>query len=99
VAIYHNSIKIISRGKGKSAVAAAACRAGQTITNEYDGVTRDYTRKFSEINRRFNGVRDNLNKVERRTKTLDKSPNEAFSALLMFPTLKHSPSFARTPSE
>lgn len=45
MAIYHCSIKIISRGKGKSAVAAAAYRAGETLTNEYDGVTHDYTRK------------------------------------------------------
>jgi hypothetical protein len=45
MAIYHHSIKIISRGKGKSAVAAAAYRSGETITNEYDGVTHDYTRK------------------------------------------------------
>lgn len=39
------SIKITSRGKGKSAVAAAAYRAGEKITNEYDGVIHDYTRK------------------------------------------------------
>jgi len=39
------NIKIISRGKGKSAVAAAAYRAGETITNEYDEITHDYTRK------------------------------------------------------
>lgn len=45
MAIYHCSIKIISRGKGKSAVAAAAYRAGAQITNERDGVTHDYTRK------------------------------------------------------
>ncbi|MDD3212367.1 MAG: MobQ family relaxase [Eubacteriales bacterium] len=45
MAIYHCSIKIISRGKGKSAVAAAAYRAGETILNEYDGITHDYTRK------------------------------------------------------
>jgi len=45
VAIYHCSIKIISRGKGKSAVAAAAYRAGEKITNEFDGETHDYTRK------------------------------------------------------
>jgi ATP-dependent exoDNAse (exonuclease V) alpha subunit len=45
MAIYHCSIKIISRGKGKSAVAAAAYRAGETITNEYDGIIHDYTRK------------------------------------------------------
>ena len=45
IAIYHCSIKIISRGKGKSAVAAAAYRAAETITNAYDGVTHDYTRK------------------------------------------------------
>ena len=41
----HLSIQIISRGSGKSAVAAAAYRAGETITNEYDGVTHDYTKK------------------------------------------------------
>jgi len=45
MAIYHLSIKIISRGKGKSAVAAAAYRAGDKITNDYDGITHDYTRK------------------------------------------------------
>lgn len=45
IAIYHLSIKIISRGKGKSAVAAAAYRAGEKITNAYDGANHDYTRK------------------------------------------------------
>jgi len=45
MAIYHLSIKIISRGKGKSAVAAAAYRAGEKITNEYDGLIHDYTSK------------------------------------------------------
>ena len=53
LAIYHLTIKIISRGKGKSAVAAAAYRAGETITNHYDGITHDYTTKggivFTEI--------------------------------------------------
>jgi len=39
------SIKVVSRGKGNSAVAAAAYRAGEVIKNEYDGVTHDYTRK------------------------------------------------------
>lgn len=45
IAIYHCSIKIISRGKGKSAVAAAAYRSGEKLTNDYDGITHDYTRK------------------------------------------------------
>ncbi len=45
MAIYHCSIKIISRGKGKSAVAAAAYRAGVKIINQYDGIEHDYTRK------------------------------------------------------
>ena len=45
MAIYHCSIKIISRGKGKSAVAAAAYRAGEKILNQYDGIEHDYTRK------------------------------------------------------
>ena len=33
MAIYHCSIKIISRGKGKSAVAAAAYRSGEKLVN------------------------------------------------------------------
>ncbi len=45
MAIFHCSIKIVSRGKGKSAVASAAYRSGEKITNEYDGETHDYTRK------------------------------------------------------
>ena len=45
IAICHISIKIISRGKGKSAVAAAAYRAGEKITNEYDGMLHNYTKK------------------------------------------------------
>lgn len=49
MAIYHCSIKIISRGKGKSAVAAAAYRSGERITNEYDGMIHDYTRKGDVI--------------------------------------------------
>ena len=45
MAIYHLSIKIISRGKGRSAVAAAAYRAAEIINSEYNGVTHDYIRK------------------------------------------------------
>ena len=45
IAIYHWNIGIVSRGKGKSAVAAAAYRSGEKITNEWDGLTHDYTRK------------------------------------------------------
>ena len=45
MAIFHCSIKIVSRGKGKSAVGAAAYRSGEKFKNEYDGETHDYTRK------------------------------------------------------
>ncbi|MDR3348662.1 MAG: MobA/MobL family protein [Acidaminococcales bacterium] len=45
MAIYHCSIRIVSRGKGNSAVASAAYRSGTRITNEYDGETHDFTRK------------------------------------------------------
>ena len=41
----HFSVNIISRGKGKSAVASAAYISGEKIKNEWDGVTHDYTRK------------------------------------------------------
>jgi ATP-dependent exoDNAse (exonuclease V) alpha subunit len=53
MAIYHYSIKIIKRSQGRSAVAAAAYRSGQTLTNEWDGITHDFTKKggvvYSEI--------------------------------------------------
>ena len=49
IAIYHCSIKIVSRGKGKSAVAAAAYRSGEKLTNEWDGLTHDYTKKGSVV--------------------------------------------------
>lgn len=45
MAIYHLCIKIISRGKGKSAVSASAYRSGEMIKNEYDGIVHDFTRK------------------------------------------------------
>jgi len=49
LAIYHLSIKIVSRGKGKSAVAAAAYQAGAVIRNEYDGLTHDYSKKTGVV--------------------------------------------------
>ena len=42
---FHFSVNIISRGKGKSAVASAAYISGEKIKNEWDGVTHDYTKK------------------------------------------------------
>jgi ATP-dependent exoDNAse (exonuclease V) alpha subunit len=45
VAIYHLSVKSISRLAGRSVVAAAAYRAGQELTDERQGLTHDYTRK------------------------------------------------------
>lgn len=45
MAIYHCSIKIIKRSQGRSAVAAAAYRSGEKLTNEWDGITHDYTKK------------------------------------------------------
>ena len=49
LAIFHSHVQVISRGKGKSAVAAAAYRAGELIQNEYDGVIHDYTRKSGVV--------------------------------------------------
>lgn len=45
MAIYHLSIKIISRSGGKSAVAAAAYRAGEKLTEAETGYVHDYTKK------------------------------------------------------
>ena len=49
MAICHIPIKIIQRSKGKSAVAAAAYRSGTKLTNEWDCMTHDYTRKGGVI--------------------------------------------------
>ena len=45
MAIYHFETKVISRGTGRSAVAAAAYMSCSQILNDYDGVQHDYTRK------------------------------------------------------
>ena len=45
MAIYHLEAKIVSRGNGRSAVAASAYLSCTNILNDYDGVRHDYTRK------------------------------------------------------
>lgn len=45
MAIYHLSVKAISRSAGRSATAAAAYRAGCKIADERTGEIHDYTRK------------------------------------------------------
>lgn len=48
MAIYHMSIKNISRAKGKTAIAAAAYRAGTILTDNETGITHNYAKK-SEV--------------------------------------------------
>ena len=45
MAIYHLSMKPVSRAGGRSAVASMAYRAGEKLTNERDGMTHDFSRK------------------------------------------------------
>ena len=45
IAIFHCPIQIIKRSVGRSAVAAAAYRSGEQLTNEWDGRTHDFTHK------------------------------------------------------
>lgn len=45
MAIYHCSIKPVSRGNGRSSTAAAAYRAGVCLADERTGEIHDYTRK------------------------------------------------------
>ena len=49
MAIYHLEAKVISRGAGRSAVAAAAYMSCSQILNDYDGVQHDYTRKLGLV--------------------------------------------------
>ena len=52
-AIYHFEAKVISRGAGRSAVAAAAYQSGEQLYNDYDGITHDYTKKTGVL---FSGI-------------------------------------------
>jgi len=47
VAIYHLSVTVIGRSDQRSATAAAAYRAGETIHDDRTGLTHDYSRKQS----------------------------------------------------
>ena len=49
ISIYHFEAKVISRGTGRSVVAAAAYASCSMIYNDYDGVTHDYTKKRSNL--------------------------------------------------
>ena len=49
MAIYHCSIKIISRAGGRSAISAAAYRSGERLYNEETGLTHDFTHKGGVI--------------------------------------------------
>ena len=45
MAIYHLEAKVVSRGAGRSAAAAAAYLSCSRIYTDYDGIQHDYTRK------------------------------------------------------
>ena len=45
MAIYHFSAQVISRGKGQSAIAAAAYRSGERLKDERTGETKYYKRE------------------------------------------------------
>ena len=45
MAIYHFSVKAISRSDGRSAVACAAYRSGEKLVCDYYGKEQDYTKK------------------------------------------------------
>ena len=45
MAIYHLSVQVVSRGQGKSCIAAAAYRAGEKLHDERQNLNHDYTRK------------------------------------------------------
>lgn len=49
MAIFHLSVKVISRNQGRTAVAAAAYRAGERLTNENTGLTHDFTPKAHDV--------------------------------------------------
>ena len=51
MAIYHCSVKIIGRSKGKSVIAAAAYRAGEKLYDRETELTHDFSRKGGVVHR------------------------------------------------
>ena len=49
MAIYHLSVKTVSRSSGHSATGAAAYRAGVEIVDERTGLVHDYTRRSGVV--------------------------------------------------
>lgn len=43
--MYHQSVKVVQRSKGRSSVAAAAYRSGEKIVDERTGVVHDFSRR------------------------------------------------------
>ena len=49
MAIYHLEAKVISRGTGRSVVAASAYMSCSKLYNDYDGIEHDYTQKHGLV--------------------------------------------------
>ena len=49
MAIYHMEAKVVSRGSGRSAVAASAYMSCSRMYNDYDGIQHDYTREHGLV--------------------------------------------------
>ena len=49
MAIYHLEAKVVSRGAGRSAVAASAYLSCSRLYNDYDGIQHDYTKKQGRV--------------------------------------------------
>jgi hypothetical protein len=54
MAIYHLAVKVIGRNRGQSAIAAAAYRSGQRLTDEATGQVKHYPARAERI--RFTGI-------------------------------------------
>lgn len=52
MAIYHFSVQVISRGAGKSVLAAAAYRSGEKLQDDYYGLVHDYSRKQNIVHKK-----------------------------------------------
>ena len=82
MAIYHLEAKIISRGSGRSACAAAAYMSCSKILNDYDDVEHDYEKIMNVLHEEKVSLRDQLhigkpNNDESRNEPLCKRQDKA----------------------
>ncbi len=70
MAIYHLEAKVVSRGSGRSAVAASAYLSCSNILNDYDGVRHDYEQEQMEFRQELESLAIKIQEIDMQEKCI-----------------------------